>query len=159
MKLFPEAPDPQRVNNHFLKMAKGELHGRRVQVGYGFAGSRLNLNASSRLEKQGSSPEMVVKQVTPGQVGVQQARSQLLANELKRKTAGKQIKRLLSSVSRQKPSGKSRRKTSTAGKNRTSKPQKKKKKSIKKPTVPKKRHVKKKKKKQQSARSRDNFSR
>ncbi len=72
-------------------MAKGELKGHRVQVGYGFAGSRLNLNASSRLDKQESTPELVVNQVSPSQVGVQQARSQLLANELKTRRAGKAV--------------------------------------------------------------------
>ncbi len=158
MRLYSIAPDPHRVNSHFMKMAKGELNGKRVQVGYGFAGSRLNVNASSRLEKAGSqsSPELVVNQITPGQVGVQQARSQLLANELKRKTTGKQIKRLLGSISRQKSSGNGRKKTSRRKSKTSKKPQqkKKKKKPAKKSSGVKKGRV----KKVKSARRRDNFS-
>jgi len=113
MKLYPFAPDPQDVNRHFVRMAKGVLKGRHSsQVGFGFAGSRLRFDGATTLESGRRSPDPVVKQVTPTQVGIQQARSELMANELKKKASGKSIKRLMGSVSKQKSNGKSGRKIS-----------------------------------------------
>ncbi len=127
-----------------------------VQVGFGFAGSRLNVNGSSRMEgAKSSQKEVVVQNLSPAQIGVQQARSRLLANEVRQKTGGKQIKRLLGVGSRQKPSGGGKRKTSTIGKSKAKpkKSQPKKKKKQQKKTKKKNPSQKKK-----STRTRDNFS-
>lgn len=98
MRLYSQPPDARQVDQHFVKMAKGELRDhQKGQVGFGFAGSRLRYDGSSTL-----TPEVVVKHQTPTEVGIQQARSEVMANELRKTKAGKTIKKLLAKVSKQK---------------------------------------------------------
>ena len=88
MKLYPLAPDAEEVARHFERMARGELPDAwRRQVGYGFVGSRLRLGGHTRMTMGKSvgaekNPGALIKQVTPVEVGVQQAMSELAAREL-----------------------------------------------------------------------------
>ncbi len=128
MRLYPLAPDPEAVRRHFTKMARGEIKSMNGQSGFGFAGSRVRLGGGSILSRQkGETGQGVtVERMTPSEVGVRQARSQLLAEELNRKSS---IKRDGSASSRQKLGRKRRGNTSvTAGKKRKLDVKKKKKK-------------------------------
>ena len=154
MRLYGAPPDPEEVNRHFVRMAKGELKGQKNgQVGFGVAGSRLTYDGASTLQRGVHSPQVTVKHVTPTEVGIQQARSQLMAGELKKTAAGRRIKKLLTRVSKQKSSGRGR---SKKGSGKIVKRRKKTQKSNKK----KKKKNKKKSGKKQKGKSRraDNFS-
>lgn len=88
MRVYPISPDPDAVRNHFVQMAKNEVKttGRR-QVGYGFVGSRLKLGGRSMLGG-GIQPPVVLKPMVPSEVGLQQAKSELLAQKIQKETGG-----------------------------------------------------------------------
>jgi hypothetical protein len=65
-------------------MAKNELKPiGRHQVGFGFTGSRLKLSGGSILRGSGNGkPPVIIQPMVPSEVGVQQARSQLVAQQM-----------------------------------------------------------------------------
>ncbi len=82
MKLYPIAPDAESVARHFDRMASGKVHtscGQRA--GYGFLGSRINLGSYSVMKGGAGSKEnpQTVRGITPTEVGIQQAKSELQA--------------------------------------------------------------------------------
>jgi hypothetical protein len=90
MRVYATAPEPNDVRDHFVKMAKNEVNptARRL-VGLGFAGTRLKLGgrsilrggSSSSLGDSGRAP-VVIQPMVPSEVGVQQARSQLVTQQM-----------------------------------------------------------------------------
>jgi hypothetical protein len=156
MRLYPLAPDPEQVRKHFIKMAKGEIKTLSSQTGFGFAGSRVRMGGGSVMLPPDKS--VTVNRMTPSEVGVRQARSQLIAGELNRKSG---IKRPRSASSRQKVERKRTSKRSSSSKDRGKK--KKNKKQKKKQTkkikrVDKKKNPKKSTSKKKVNKRRDNFS-
>ena len=82
MKLYPIAPDAESVARHFDRMASGKVHtscGQRA--GYGFLGSRINLGSYSVMKGGAGTKEnpQTVRGITPTEVGIQQAKSELQA--------------------------------------------------------------------------------
>ena len=104
MKLYPIAPDAESVARHFDRMASGKVHTSRGQrAGYGFLGSRINLGSYSVMKGGAGTKEnpQTVRGITPTEVGIQQAKSELQAQShvintseaKKKKTQKKKIKR------------------------------------------------------------------
>jgi hypothetical protein len=114
MRLYPLAPDPEQVRKHFIKMAKGEIKTLSSQTGFGFAGSRVRMGGGSVMLPPDKS--VTVNRMTPSEVGVRQARSQLIAGKLNNRKSG--IKRPRSASSRQKVERKRTSKSSSSSKDR-----------------------------------------
>ena len=89
MKLYPIRPGADAVAEHFKKMSKGLLPRSRTykHSGYGVIGSRLSTGTAT-IMKRGKVDDrpVVVREMTPAEVGLQQARSELSATA--RKTGG-----------------------------------------------------------------------
>ena len=119
MRIYPLAPDAASVQRHFLQVARGELerNGRKErQIGFGNVGSRFRWPGGAsilRPSQDGQGAQLKEQLVTPGEVGVQQARSELVARELQSKKTKKKrgIKAPACGASKQKSSGKCHGKT------------------------------------------------
>jgi hypothetical protein len=82
MKLYPIAPNAESVARHFERMASGRVHTTRGQrAGYGFLGSRINLGSYSVMKGGAGTKEnpQTVRGISPTEVGIQQAKSELQA--------------------------------------------------------------------------------
>jgi len=134
MRLYALDPDPEVVRNHFVKMAKNELLPDRRQVGFGFAGSRLKLGGRTTLMRRpglessssgNKHAPVLVNAMVPSEVGVQQARSQLIAQEIQKEAGLGLVKRAVKKEKRKKSAIKSRvrksKSQSGAGRGRRSK--------------------------------------
>ena len=89
MKLYPVRPDVASVKEHFRKMSQGLLPRTPAayrQMGFGMVGSRLRLGGHTLIRRPPNGTSVVVKEVTPAEVGVQQARAALAATALKNGT-------------------------------------------------------------------------
>ena len=133
MRLFPVRPDTGAVALHFKKMSQGLLPRTGAQIGYGMLGSRLRFAGHSLVKPRSDNRPVVVKQVTPAEVGLQQAKSELAATHA-RKSGIKRAPRRSSSqlkAGRAKKQKKKKKKTKTAtttakrGKNQKKKKKKK----------------------------------
>lgn len=133
MRLYTLDPDPEVVHNHFVKMAKNELLPDRRQVGFGFVGSRLKLGGRTTLMRRpglepssgGKHEPVLVNAMVPSEVGVQQARSQLIAQEIQKEAGRGLVKSAVKKEKRKKATIKSRvtksKSQSGAGRGRSSK--------------------------------------
>lgn len=74
MKLYPLAPDASAVAKHFERMARGELQKISTATGQVGFGGYTQLRASTT--------PVTVNQITPVEVGVQQAKSELKARQI-----------------------------------------------------------------------------
>jgi hypothetical protein len=82
MKLYPIAPNAESVARHFERMASGRVHTTRGQrAGYGFLGSRINLGSYTVMKGGAGTKEnpQTVRGISPTEVGIQQAKSELQA--------------------------------------------------------------------------------
>jgi hypothetical protein len=100
MRLYAIAPNANLVAKHFEQMAKGQLPRSRDQhTGYGFLGSRFRLGSYTQMKGGAESKQpQTVHGITPTEVGIQQAKSELQAQtilikkRLKKKGSKKGIK-------------------------------------------------------------------
>ena len=127
MKLYPVRPGADAVAEHFKKMSKGLLPRSRTykHSGYGVIGSRLS-TGSATIMKRGKVDDrpVVVREMTPAEVGLQQARSELSATARKTGTKPASRNRRRQSRPRRAQSNKSKRKApkKKKKKKKTSKP-------------------------------------
>ena len=84
MKLYAIAPNANLVAKHFEQMAKGQLPRSRDQhTGYGFLGSRFRLGSYTQMKGGAESKQpQTVRGITPTEVGIQQAKSELQAQTI-----------------------------------------------------------------------------
>lgn len=96
MKLYPVAPNADMVAKHFERMARGQLPTARDQhIGYGFLGSRVKFGSYTHMKGGAESKQpKTVHGITPTEVGIQQAKSELQAQTriIKKKGTKKRIK-------------------------------------------------------------------
>ena len=91
MKLYSFHPDALSVARHFQSMARGELKDQmRRQVGYGRVGSKLKIGNGTVMRRRPLEDEKtaVLQQVTPVEVGLQQANAELAARRVSKKKGG-----------------------------------------------------------------------
>jgi len=112
-------PNAAAVVEHFQKMSKGLLpkrSGAYKQYGYGMIGSRLSLGGHTVMKPRVDNRPVVVKQMTPAEAGLQQARAELSATAQKQKRVGIKaaVRRRSTHSKSKKPAGQKRKKKSSS---------------------------------------------
>ncbi len=104
MKLYSFHPDASSVARHFQSMARGELKDQtRRQIGYGHVGSKLKIGGGSVMKRlDEKKAPAVLQQVTPVEVGLQQANAELTARKMFKKKKAAMIAASLGGVVKKK---------------------------------------------------------